>query len=154
MGGEGVHNPYDDADLLVDIAALQADVDEIQVDVDVIRAVTDAEAVLENAGGTLTADGTEQGVFFINNPAGLFKPLNVKIDFTNQTMAETAVIRTYYRIIDGGGLVLQDTLTLVGAQDPELINIELEPNRFGLAVTLEITAGGFMDYVWEANYEV
>lgn len=103
---------------------------------------------LTETGGTLTTDGTEQDIFISNSPLGVFHPLKVMVDFTAQTDPETVVIRTYYRIKDGGSLIKKDEVTYAGVQDPELINIELEPNRFGIQVTIEKTAGTNRAYDW------
>jgi hypothetical protein len=100
-------------------------------------------------GGTLTADGTEQTVYINNIPAGIFEPLIVNIDCTNMAAGDVTILRTYYRINAGGNLIKKDEVTLNGAQDPELKNIILEPNRYGVQVTLEQTAGVNRDYDWE-----
>ena len=161
------HNPYDDtvllgliADLADDLILITAalviidnEVGIIDAVVDAIRVVTDATPVLTETGGTLTADGTEQNVYINNAPAGVYKPICVKIDFTNHTATETVVLRTYYRIEDGGGLIQDDEVTYVGVPTVPLINIELLPTRFGVEVTLEKTAGTNRDYLWEAFYE-
>lgn len=149
-----IHNPYDDTTLLANVATMDAVVDAIQVDVDAIRAVIDAEPILEETGGTLTADGTEQDIYINNAPAGVFRPICVKIDFTNHTGTETVVLRVYYRIADGGNLIQQDEVTYVGVPTVPLINIDLEPNRYGVQVTLEKTGGTNRAYPWEAFYEV
>lgn len=136
----GTRNPYDDTAL--------------RVDVDAIRAVTDALPVLNETGGTVTADGTEQDVYINNAPAGIFRPICVKIDFTNHTAAETVVLRVYYRINPAGGMILQDAVIYAGIPTVALINIDLEPNRYGVRVSLEKTAGTNRAYDWEAFAEV
>ena len=149
----GTKNIFDDGALTTAIADLDADIVLLQADVDAIRAITDAMSVLTETGGTLTADGTEQNVYINNAPAGLYRPVCVKVDFTNHTATETVVLRVYYRIADGGNMVEQDEVAYAGAQDPDLINIDLEPNRYGVQVTLEKTAGTNRDYPWEVCYE-
>ena len=114
--------------------------------------IVNALLVTTETGGTLTTDGSEQDVYINNAPAGVYEPLKVQIDFTNQTITEVAVVRTYYRIISGGNLILKDTKTFTGAQDPALKNIKLEPNRFGVWVSLEMTAGGPIDLDWTVFY--
>ncbi len=141
------------ADLDDDVVALQADVDAIGVDVDAIRAVTDATPVLTETGGTVTTDGTEQDVYINSAPAGVYKPLCVKIDFTNHTITETVVLRTYYRIADGGAWLRDDAVTYAGTPDEPKIIVELLPTRFGVRVTMEKTGGTNRDYLWEAIYE-
>jgi len=100
-------------------------------------------------GGTLTADGTEQNTYINNTPAGIFEPLIVNIDCTTMLAGDVTVLRVYYRIAAGGNLIKKDEVTLNGAQDPDLKNIILEPNRYGVQVTLEQTAGVNRDYNWE-----
>ena len=168
MGGTGVHNPADVTGITASLATVlvnqaviiaivqdtNADLEIVDVNVDAIKAMTDAMAVLENAGGEITTDGFEQSVFFINIPAGVFKAINVEINFTNQTAAEAVTIRVYYRMLLGGGLVLQDTLPFAGVVSPEKVTIDLDPNRFGISVTMQRTAGNIKTYDWEAFYEV
>ena len=139
-GGEGVRNP--------------ADLEDVIANVRVILAAANSLAVLEETGAALTSDGTEQNVYVNETPAGVFRPMCVKLDCTNQTATETVVIRTYYRIAPAGAYVLQDTLTYVGAISPELVNIDLEPNRYGIRVTLELTAGTNREYTWEVCYKI
>ncbi len=154
MSGEGVHNTYDDTALLVLLDLLQADIDLIEIDVNSILAKTNAIAVLEEIAGSLTTDGTEQTLYVNNAPAGIFIPICLKLNCTNQTATETIVLRTYYRIENGGNLIEQDTVTYVGVISPELLNIDLEPNRYGIHVTIEKTAGTNRAYDWEVFYEV
>lgn len=116
--------------------------------------LVNALLVLTETGGTITTDGTEQDVYINNAPAGVFKPLKVMIDLTPMTATETVVVKIYYRIKSGGGLILKDEETFTGVQDPALINVELEPNRFGVQVTIQRTAGDDKDYDWEVFYEV
>lgn len=154
MSGEGISNPLDETELLANIAVIQADVDLLQVDVDAIREVTDAEPVLEETGGTLTTDGTEQNVYINNAPAGIYNLLWLNINFSNQTVTETVVIRTYYRNVSGGAWVGDDSDTIAAIPSDLLIWIALKPTRFGVRVTIEKTAGTNRAYVWEVFYEV
>jgi len=113
-----------------------------------------ATMVLTETGGTVTTTGpgTEDVVYINDDPQGEYRPEIVVIDFTNQTAAETTVVRLYYRIKAGGAYILKDTETFVGVQDPELVDIELEPCRFGVRVSIERTAGVAKDYDWETHY--
>jgi hypothetical protein len=101
-------------------------------------------------GGTLLATGAEDTVYINNTPAGIFEPLIVNIDCTNMAAGDVTVLRVYYRIAAGGNLIKKDELTLAGAQDPDLKNIILEPNRYGVRVSLQQTAGVNRNYPWEA----
>jgi len=109
---------------------------------------------LTETGGTLTTDGTEQNLYINNAPVGLYAPRQIFIDFTNQTAGETLVVREYYRIKTGGGLVKLSETTYAGVQDPLLKNIALKENRFGIKVTAELTAGANRAYDWEAIYKI
>ncbi len=149
-----VHNPYDDTYLLSLIVIIDALCDEILEDTVAIREVTDSEAILTETSGDILTDGTEQNVYINLAPAGVHRPICFKIDMTNQTAAETVVLRTYYQINPTGALVLQDTATYAGVTSPELINVDLEPNRYGVAITLQNTAiGTHRTYDWEVFYE-
>ena len=152
---EGVRNPADLTVVEAAVAALVVNVTALQADVTDIKAVTDGLPTLSETGGTVTTDGTEQNVYINTTPLGVFRPVCVKIDFTDHTAGETVVVRTYYRITAGvAPMILQDTQTYVGLVSPELINIDLEPNRFGVQVTIEKTAGTNRDYDWEAFWKL
>jgi len=149
-----IHNPYDDTYLLSLIVIIDALCDAILEDTGAIREVTDSEAILTETSGQITTTAAEQDVYINAAPAGVFRPVCFKIDMTNQTATETIVLRTYYQIVPGGALVLQDTVTYAGVVSPELINVDLEPNRYGVAITLQNTAiGTHRAYDWEVFYE-
>ena len=149
-----VHNPYDDTYLLSLIVIIDALCHSILEDTDAIREVTDSEAILTEVTGTITTDGNEQTFYTEENPAGIFEPRCCKIDFTNQTATETVDIKVYYRIAPGGAMILQSNTTFAGAQDPDLINVGLEPNRYGIRITIQNTAVGVhRAYDWEVFYE-
>jgi len=153
MSGEGISNPLDETQILADIAVVDAIVDEILEDTDAIREVTDSEAILTEIGGQLTTDGNVQNLYIAEAPAGIFRPICVKIDFTNHTATETVVIKTHYRIAPGGVHREQDSVTYAGVPAEPLINIDLEPNRYGVKVTIQKTAGTNRAYDWEVFYE-
>lgn len=120
-----------------------------------IKAVTDAEETLTETGGTVTTDGTEQDVYIADAPAGLFNPIAVLIDGTNHTVTETVDVKTYYRIKAGGNYILQATQSVTLAVfAPTLMYVPLLPNRFGVKVTIQKTAGTNRAYDWEAIYGV
>ena len=149
-----VHNPYDDTYLLSLIVIIDALCDAILEDTGAIREVTDSEAILTEEAGQITTDGTEQTVYTAEAPAGIFDPRTFKIDMTNQTAAETVDIKVYYRIAVGGNMILQSDTTFAGAQDPDLKLISLEPNRYGIRITIQNTAVGVhRAYDWEVFYE-
>ena len=149
-----VHNPYDDTDLLALIVIIDALCDAILEDTVAIREVTDSEAILTEVADQITTDGTEQTVYTEENPAGIFDPRTFKIDMTNQTAAETVVIKVYYRIAVAGNMILQSSTTFAGAQDPDLKFVELEPTRYGIRITIQHTVGQTnRAYDWEVFYE-
>lgn len=114
--------------------------------------LVNAMLVTMETGGSITTDGTEQTIYINNAPAGVYEPLKLMVDFTNQTQAETVIIRTYYRINLLGALIKKDEVTFAGEQDPPLINVELEPNRYGIWVTIQRTAGAAWVYDWAVFY--
>lgn len=128
---------------------------ELNVLSTLVRAIFDivnAGLVTTETGGTLTTNGNEQNLYINNAPSGVFEPLLLQLDCTNMQAGDTIVIRTYYRILDGGNLRKKDEVTLSDAQDPALKNVMLEPNRYGVQVTIQRTAGVDRDYDWEALY--
>lgn len=128
--------------------------DELATQAGNVTNLTAALLVLTETGGTITTDGTEQNVYINNAPAGIYAPKRIKIDCTNQTIAETIVIREYYRIKSGGNFIKADEDTFVGVQDPQLITVDLEENRYGIKVTMQRTAGNAKNYDYEAVYKV
>ena len=155
MSGSGIHNVYDDTALLEDVADIQTVVDAIQEDVTDIKAVTDALPTLSETGGTVTTDGTEQNVYVNAAPLGVFNPICVMIDCTHHTATETIVIRLYYDIAPGGhALTLADETTFVGLISPAILIIDLDPNRYGVSVTMEKTVGTNRAYPWDVLFEI
>ena len=154
MGGEGVHNPYDDTDLMSAIVVIDNEIEALQENVDAIEAIVEAEAILEETGGEITTDGTVQTVYVNNAPAGVYKPKWLIFDFANQTATETVVILVYYRIAPAGPWVIVDRETIAGVPVNAGISIELHETRYGIWVTIEKTAGTNRAYDWAVFYEV
>jgi len=148
-----IHNPYDDTYLLSLIVIIDALCDAILEDTVAIREVTDSEAILSEVAGQITTDGNVQNLYIAEAPAGIFEPICLKLDFTNHTAGETVVIKVHYRIAAGGVHIEQSTTTFAGLVSPELINIDLEPNRYGIKVTIQKTVGTNRAYDWEVFYE-
>lgn len=115
--------------------------------------LVNAMLVLTETGGTVTATGlgTEDNVYINDAPAGEYEPRKVVIDLSDLAGGETATIRIYYRIKSGGTARLKDEVTFNGVQSEPMKNVELEPNRFGIVVTIDATAGVVFD--WEVHYE-
>jgi hypothetical protein len=145
--------PFTVAPGLVAYVVLASDY-PVQRLIDIFNLVN-AMLVTTETGGTITTDGTVQDVYINNAPAGVFEPLKVMVDLSGMTVAETVVIRTYYRIRPGPAIMKQkDEVVFQGVQGLPLKNIELEPNRYGIQVTLECTVGGPIDIPWEVLYRV
>jgi len=148
----GLAEPFTSAPGLVDYVVISAayPVQMLQN----IFTLVNAMLVLTETGGTITATGlgTEDNVYINETPAGEYYPRKVVIDLSDLAAAETATIRTYYRIKDGGTKRLKDEVIFAGVQSEPMKNVELEPNRFGIAVTIEASIGVIID--WEAHYEV
>ncbi|GAH17312.1 unnamed protein product, partial [marine sediment metagenome] len=78
---------------------------QVHTVVDAIQAMTDAMPILTETGGTLTTDGTNQTIYINNAPDGVYRPICIFLDFANQTITETTIVRELYRITDGGGII-------------------------------------------------
>lgn len=111
--------------------------------------MVNALLVTTETGGAIVTDGLVQNVYVNNAPAGVFEPLCVKLDLTTLAALESVTVRTYYRIAPLGGLILQDEVVFAGVQAIPLKSIDLEPNRYGIQVTLERTAGVARTHNWE-----
>ena len=161
MSGEGINNPADLTDTNAAIAVnqallvtLQASLAVVDGNVDAVRAIAEAQGVLENTGGTITTDGTEQNIYINNAPAGLYVPKWLNIDFTNQTAGETVMLRVYHRNIAGGAWVSPDTQEVEGVPEDLLVWVALNPSRYGCRVTIEKTGGVNRAYIWEVVYKI
>ena len=115
--------------------------------------LVNAMLVFAETGGTVTATGlgTEDNTYINDAPAGEFEPRTVVINLSDLDVAEVAIARTYYRINDVGDMELKGEAIFNGVQSYPLKDIELEPNRFGVAVTIEATVGVVI--VWEVHRE-
>lgn len=125
---------------------------------DQIHELVTAELTLQETGGTVTADGSEQTLYINNNPLGCFQAATLFVDLDNMLQGDTTVVRIYYRLNAGGSLKLLDYSIYIGVDgglpnDRKLIVGELYPNRFGIQVTLEQTAGTNRSYIWEVFTE-
>ena len=149
---DGIVTDLATVDTLVD--TLTTNLATVDTVVDAIKVVTDALATLTETGGTVTTDGNEQDVYINETPAGVYLPRMVKISTVNHTAAETIIIREYYRIASGGAYLEHDEVTYIGTIAEDEITIHLDPNRYGIKVTIQKTAGTNRDYAWEVVYEV
>lgn len=117
-----------------------------------------ASLTLQETGGLLTADGTEQNLYIANAPLGTYRPVVLFVDLDNMAGGDTTEFRVYYRITDGGGLQLHDFASYVGvdgglANSRKLITIGLNPTRFGIRISLTQTAGVNRTYRWSVYIE-
>lgn len=144
------------SDILSDATPFDgADVGSIYTDTTTIRAVTDGIPVLSETGGTITTDGTVQTIYINNAPTGVHLPMKLAIDFTNHTAGETVDIEISYRIKSGGNLIEDNAspVPYAGAVTPPLVFLQLQPNRYGIQITIEKTAGANRAYDWAVFYE-
>ena len=101
------------------------------------------------------ADGTEQNTFVNSNPLGVHVPTVEFIDLDEMVGGDQVLIRVYYRLAQGGAWEMQDYAAYVGidgglANGLTIIAVDLYPNRFGVRVTLEQSAGaGFRTFLWK-----
>jgi len=116
-----------------------------------------AQPVLQETGGTLTSDGSEQDVYIRNAPVSVFEPRVVFISLDDMVALDDVKIRLYYRIADGGGWLQFDYANYVGADGGlangnKLIAVELLPCRFGVRLTLQQDVGT-ADFLWSVVEE-
>ncbi len=150
-----LEEPFTGLPGLVDYVIVRGNV-PIQRLIDIFN-IVNAILTTTETGGTLTTDGTEQTVYTVAAPAGVFEPKVMLINMTNLVLGDTVVVRTFYRITPAGALVPSEANTFVGPLDPEhrLIQIPLMANRYGYEVTLEQTVGApAVDYAWEVVQRV
>jgi len=149
-----VGNKTDTAVIVVDnVSSIMRYIKGLVNSVANIFALIRAMLVLTETGGTvtLTAPATEDTVYVNDAPAGVFKPLLVTVDLSDLALGEIATIRTYYRITAGGTARLKGAPVIFnGVQAEPMKDIELQPNRFGLEVTIDGTTGVVVD--WEVFY--
>jgi len=157
----GLDEPFSQLPGAVDYVIIRSDYPYQRL-IDIFN-IVNAILMTTETGGTIltTGPGTEDNVYINNAPAGVYEPLKVMIDFSvfvrdalnhGSQATETIVIRVYYRIYPGGSLIKKDEVTFVGVLDPALINVELEPCRYGIAVTMERTGGNARYYDFAVFY--
>lgn len=130
-------------------------------DTDTINDIYDltvAVLTLQETGGTVTTDGTEQNLYIVDGPLGVFRPICVIVNLENMVGGDTVVFRVHYRIAPGGAQYLHDYQVFTGidgglANSRKLVVIDLYPSRFGIRVSIERTAGADKPYTWEVFEE-
>lgn len=108
--------------------------------------MAEAEPTLQETGGTLTTDGTEQNLYIRNAPESVFAPRVVMISLDDMVALDDLDVRVYYRIADGGGWLLYDYANYVGADggltnSRVMIAVSLFPCRHGVRLTVQQTVG-------------
>jgi len=128
-------------------ASLESTVDQILAD-------ANGALTTQATGGSLTADGSEQNLYYDNEPLGVFCPIALILDMDNMEAGDTIVCKVYHRLSDAGGLKLKKYKTWTGADGgltdgEKLDTVEMYPSRHGFRVTLEQTGGVNRIYPWE-----
>jgi uncharacterized membrane protein len=149
-----VHLGVDTDAIIVAVTHLGVDTDALIVALANVYHQVNAIQTLTETGGTITSTAAELDIFRIETPMGIFKPLVLKIDMTAMGAADAILLRTYERIIPGGNLILSDETAFAGVQAIPLKTIHLDPNRFGIRVTIDETAGASVAYPWSVAFEV
>ena len=144
------------ARVLTDQSMSTAAVDDV---VDDIYDLENSTLTLQETGGSVTTDGTEQTLYIVDGPLGVFNPVCVLVSLDAMAAgADSVTFRVYYRIAAGAGFSLCDVQTFTGvdgglANNRVLISIDLLPNRFGVQVTLQRVGGSDRDFPWEVFEE-
>ena len=115
-------------------------------ELDAIYDFAEATPTLQETGGTLTTDGTEQNLYIRNAPESVFAPRVVMISLDDMVALDDLDVRVYYRIADGGGWILYDYANYVGADGGltngrVMIAVSLFPCRHGVRLTVQQTVG-------------
>lgn len=139
------------ARVLTDQSLATGAVDDV---VDDIFDLENSTLTLQETGGSVTTDGTEQTLYIVDGPLGVFRPVCIFVDLDLMQQGDTTDFRVYYRIAPLGAQRLFDYQSYVGdngglTNSRTLIVIDLYPNRFGYRVTIQRTAGGDRAYAWE-----
>ena len=121
--------------------------------------LANADLTLSEVSGTITATGAEQTLYIDSAPFGVFWPRTLVVDLDLMQGGDTTEFRVYYQIEAGGGLQLETYATYTGADGGlanscKLISVALHPNRYGIQITLDQSAGVNRAYDWEVFLEV
>lgn len=144
--------PFTQVPGLVDYVIIRSSY-PVQRLIDIFNLVN-AMLVTTETSGTITTDGTVQNVYINNAPGGVFEPLCVKLDLSNMIAGHQLAVVVNYQIRPGGALTRAEGVTFLGAQTDDIITIQLDPNRYGIQVTLDLLAGANIDIDWEVIYRV
>lgn len=105
---------------------------------------------LEEAFGTITANGTEQTVKEILNTVN---KLHCFVDLTLMAAGDVLVVRQYMKIKAAGSPVKYAEETYSGAQTLPMLYIVTKPAKYGIKIALQQTGGTNRDYDWETFQE-
>jgi hypothetical protein len=105
---------------------------------------------LEEAFGTLTADGSEQTVKEIITTVN---KLHAFIDLTNLAGGDTIVVRQFMKIKTAGTYIKYAEETYSGAQSLPMLYIQTKPAKYGIKITLQQTGGTNRTYDWQSFQE-
>lgn len=105
-----------------------------------------ATPVMQETGGLLLTDGTEQEMYVREAPPSVFEPRVVMIGLDDMVALDELIVRVYYRLSSGGGWDLCDYQEYVGedgglTDGKTMIAVALWPCRHGVKVTVEQTVG-------------
>ena len=134
------------------LATLAGYVDELETRLTAARAtkMDSIQTFIEEAVGTLTADGSEQTIKEITS---LVNKLHCFIDLTAMQAGDTVVVRQYMKIKAAGSFIKYAEETYSDAQTLPMLYIVTKPAKEGIRITLEQTAGTNRDYDWETFQE-
>ena len=132
-----------DPSIIADLLATYGEVVSILVSRVIVSSLTAADAT-----------GTENELFS-HVPVGVAKPQILKINFDNMVAGDAIVMRLYYRYASGGGWVQEDYQPYAGidgglANGSKSISVRLDPNPYGVRVTLAQTSGTARAFSWFA----
>jgi len=108
---------------------------------------------MKRIGDTLTTDGTEQNLWIVDSPDFPFRPTKLTIDLTNMVAGDSIQIKEYYRLKSGGSYIRKMTYSYIDNEDPPLKVIELEPNTYGVKITITRVLGTDRAYDYEVYFE-
>lgn len=98
------------------------------------------------------ATGTENELFS-HVPIGVAKPQTLKINLDNMVAGDAIVVRVYYRYASGGTWIQEDYQPYAEvdgglANGSKSISVNLDPNPYGVRVTLAQTSGTARAFSW------
>jgi len=98
------------------------------------------------------ATGTENELFS-HVPIGVAKPQTLKINLDDMVALDAIIVRLYYRYASEGGWVQEDYQPYANvdgglANGSKSISVKLDPNPYGVRVTLAQTSGTARAYGW------